>query len=147
MDGWSQTSIRDILKRPLYRGEVIWGKTANKEGRALGKRKRRDGTEMDMAQFPQPEETWLRLRIDDLRIVDLELAARVDALHEHKRARYFTQQVQNGTTVLERTHGKYLLTGGMLVCSACKANFEAVKYPIPAYVCCLLYTSDAADEL
>jgi hypothetical protein len=37
--------------------------------------------------------------------------------------------------VPERTHGKYLLTGGMLVCPTCKGHFEAIKYPFPAYVC------------
>jgi hypothetical protein len=41
----------------------------------------------------------------------------------------------HGITVPERTHGKYLLTGGMLVCPTCKGHFEAIKYPFPAYVC------------
>jgi len=37
--------------------------------------------------------------------------------------------VAKGGRVPERTHGKYLLSGGMLVCPTCGANFEMVKSP------------------
>jgi hypothetical protein len=29
----------------------------------------------------------------------------------------------------EKAHGKYLLTGGMLVCPVCNGHFEARKHP------------------
>ena len=45
------------------------------------------------------------------------------------------RRLRNGTRVPERSHGRYLLTGGMLKCPTCGGNFKAIKYPEPAYVC------------
>jgi DNA invertase Pin-like site-specific DNA recombinase len=130
-NGWSQSTVREVLRRPLYRGELIWGRTACKYGRELPK-----GDKREMAQIVQPEESWVKLPVNEsLRIVDPELAVRVDARHTERRARYFSALAVTGTRVPERTHGKYLLTGGMLVCPTCKGHFEAIKYPQAAYVC------------
>jgi hypothetical protein len=52
-----------------------------------------------MGQIAQPEETWVKLDINEsLRIVDPELAARVDARHQERRTRYFSALTTNGTT-------------------------------------------------
>lgn len=90
-NGWSQSTIREVLHRPLYRGEIVWGKTASKYGRELGKLATgRTGEKREMAQLPQPEDTWIKLPVkEELRIVDPELAARVDARHRERRTRYF----------------------------------------------------------
>ena len=89
-----------------------------------------------MGQIAQPEESWIKLPVNEpLCIVDPELAARVDSRYNERRARYFSALTTDGTRVPERTHGKYLLTGGMLICPTCKGHFEAIKYPLPAYVC------------
>ena len=43
-NGWSSSSVREVLARPTYRGEVVFGKTANAYGREVGGRKGRDGS-------------------------------------------------------------------------------------------------------
>ena len=35
--GWSSSSVRAVLERPLYRGEMVYGRTAKAYGRELGK--------------------------------------------------------------------------------------------------------------
>src|SRR5687767_4334932 len=35
-NGWSSSSVREVLARPAYRGEVVFGKTASAYGRELG---------------------------------------------------------------------------------------------------------------
>jgi site-specific DNA recombinase len=128
---WSASTVRDVLRRPLYRGEVLWGKTSSKYGRELPR-----GDKREKAQLPMPEDTWVRLAPDEsLRIIDHGLAARVDAVHQDRRTRYFKALGTDGGRVPERSHGKYLLTGGMLLCPTCGGNFEAIKFPRPAYVC------------
>ena len=81
LSAWSVSSIREVLKRPLYRGEIVWGKTTSAYGRELGKlTKMRGGIEREKAQIPTREETWIRLPVDEsLRIVDANVAAAVDA--------------------------------------------------------------------
>ena len=75
-----------------------------------------------------------------LRIVDADVAARVEARRKDRRTRYLTARA-NGRRVPERAHGKYLLTGGLLVCPTCGGHFEARKYPWrgkgahPVYMC------------
>jgi site-specific DNA recombinase len=135
-NGWSVSTIREVLKRPLYRGEVIYGKTASAYGRELGKRTSRNGRVREKAQLPTPEETWTRLDANDaLRIIDPDLAARVDARRLDRRTRYLASlSIANGRAP-EKAHGKYLLTGGMLICPTCGGHFEGLKYPKEVYVC------------
>ena len=64
------------------------------------------------------------LTADPLRLVDPDVAARVDARRLDRRTRYLAS-VAKGGRVPERAHGKYLLSGGMLVCPTCGGHFEA----------------------
>jgi site-specific DNA recombinase len=59
--GWAPTAVREILHRPLYRGEVVWNKLQKVDRGGTKKRRRR------------PPEDWLRLNAPDLRIVPQEL--------------------------------------------------------------------------
>ena len=34
-NGWSISTIREVLKRPLYRGKIVYGKTRSAYGREL----------------------------------------------------------------------------------------------------------------
>lgn len=128
-NGWSASSVRSVLERPLYRGELVFGKTASAYGRELGKHSARE-----QGQIPRPEETWTRRDKPALRIIDVDLAARVDARREtwHRRvveAKATGRAPQNAS-------GRYLLSGGMLVCPTCGGHFEAFKSPWTAvYVC------------
>ena len=117
--GWSSSTIRAVLERPLYRGEIVYGRTAKAYGRELGKRSNRE-----KGMRPQPEAHWLRRDAPHLRIVGQDLAERVDAIRGDRRRRYL-DSVAKGGRVPERAHGKYLLSGGLLICPTCGGHFEA----------------------
>ena len=73
------------------------------------------------------------------------LAARVDA-RGWTGARATSRRSRRAARVPERAHGKYLLSGGMLVCPTCGGHFEARKSrrgraTRHVYICC-----DAATE-
>lgn len=133
---WSVSTIREVLKRPLYRGEIVWGRTKSAYGRELGKLATHKGRKREKGQIPTPEETWTRLPVNaSLIIVDPALASRADARRNDRRTRYLTSLgAQNGKAP-EKTWGKYLLTGGMLICPTCGGHFEGLKYPKEVYVC------------
>ena len=123
--GWSASTVYAVLRRPMYRGELVYGRTATAWGRELG----RGRSSEDHAQIRQPEDTWTRVYNDDLRIINADLAERCDKRRLGMRRRYFASKARNDGRVPERAHGKYLLTGGMLVCPTCGGNFEALKVP------------------
>jgi hypothetical protein len=68
-----------------------------------------------------------------LRIIDPDLAARVDEVLQGRRSRYLaataTATAKNNGLAPHKAHGRYLLSGGMLVCPTCGGHFEARKYP------------------
>lgn len=55
--GWAPSSVHEVLQRPLYRGEVVWGRT---------KKRDRWGVKR---QTPQAEADWIRVDVPELRIV------------------------------------------------------------------------------
>ena len=112
----------------LYRGEIVFGRTAAKWGRELGKRKTVNGKPREHGQVPMPEETWVRVVNEDLRIIDRDLAARCDKRLLAMRNQYLSSKAKGGR-VPERAHGRYLLTGGMLICPTCGGHFEYYKAP------------------
>jgi site-specific DNA recombinase len=126
-NGWSMSTICAVLARPLYRGQVVYGRTKKASARELRKVYR--GTKREKGQIPQPKDTWVCLHMQQYRIVTRELAERVDAIHEEKRARYFASLKRADGRMPEKAHGKYLLSGGMLVCPTCGGHFEARKAP------------------
>ncbi len=125
-----------MLKRPLYRGEIIYGKTASAYGREVGRLVTRNERVREKAQIQTPEETWTRLAINEsLRIVDSELAARLDTRRTDRRTRYLTSLGAKNGKMPEKAWGKYLLTGGLLVCPTCGGQFEGLTFPKEVYVC------------
>ena len=58
-----------------------------------------------------------------------DLAARVDERLDDRRSRYLAARARNDGTAAHRAHGRYLLSGGMLLCPTCGGHFEARKYP------------------
>jgi DNA invertase Pin-like site-specific DNA recombinase len=134
-DGWSMSTVKAILTRPLYRGEVIYGKTSKAYGRELRKVYR--GTKREKGQIRQDEGTWVRIAdpdvaarvADRLRIIDPDLAARVDARLLDRRTRYLASVAKGDGRSPEKAHGKYLLSGGMLICPTCGGHFEGRKNP------------------
>lgn len=68
---WSPSAVRDMLYRPLYRGQIVWNKSQEIS---------RGGTK---APRIRPENEWLTLDAPALRIVPEEL--RLAALREWTR--------------------------------------------------------------
>jgi DNA invertase Pin-like site-specific DNA recombinase len=120
-DGWSVSTIRCVLERPLYRGTVVFGRTAALWGHELG----RGHSDEDHAQMAQPQEHWITREVPELRIVDEGLAEQCDRRRREWRRRC---SASPGHTP-QRAHGKYLLSGGLLVCSTCKGHFTGYVSP------------------
>jgi site-specific DNA recombinase len=76
--GWAPTSVRAILLRPLYRGEVVYNMTRKKDD--WGQRKTTD----------RPEQEWIRTTVPALRVVP-------DALWQAAQARLAGIRSQLGT--------------------------------------------------
>lgn len=58
-EGWSASTVRAVLERPLYRGEIIFGRSAKAYGRELRRVYR--NSRREKGQVPRPENTWLRV--------------------------------------------------------------------------------------
>jgi site-specific DNA recombinase len=56
--GWAPSAIRDMLRRDLYRGRIVWNKTQRVDRKGTRTKKRRPAAE------------WLQLDAPELRIVD-----------------------------------------------------------------------------
>src|SRR5262245_19733407 len=54
---WAPTSVREVLHRPLYRGEIIWAQTAKRD--KWGQKR----------QAARPEHDWIRRPAPALRMV------------------------------------------------------------------------------
>jgi DNA invertase Pin-like site-specific DNA recombinase len=112
--GWCASSVREVLKRPLYRGELVYGQTRKRDASGQVKPTRRSQHEV------------IRVAMPDLRIVPEVLADAVDARRTsmHKR----TLRRANGR-LIGRPPGEgspYLLTG-LLACGVCGGGMEVLS--------------------
>ena len=107
--GWAPTAIREILRRELYAGVVVW----NRSQKTI-----RGGTKK---QRKRPEGEWLRIEAPELRIVDENLWRAVEVRRE-KAATAFPRSREGGRLLgrAGRVDGDspYLLTG-FTACSVC----------------------------
>ncbi|MET0515346.1 MAG: recombinase family protein [Nitrospiraceae bacterium] len=120
--------MREILRRELYRGEVIWNKTqAIVRGGKETSRKR-------------PESEWLRVDAPELRIVPEDLWQRVQAQIDKRFGQYLRHS--NGRLYGHPSgsdiESKYLLVG-IAQCDICGASLGAMKRGSggrqPSYMC------------
>ncbi len=106
--GWAPTAIREILHRPLYRGEIVWGK---------GQKAMRGGAKVIKRR---PESEWLRIDAPALRIVSAELARAAEARMAATRTVF--ARVPNGRLVSHPSRldlvSPYLLAG-LAYCTTC----------------------------
>jgi hypothetical protein len=65
--GWPHTGIREILRRELYSGQLIWNKRRFVKS---------PGTNRRVSRL-KPESEWIRVSVPELRIVSTELWAEV----------------------------------------------------------------------
>lgn len=96
---WSQGAIKTIVENPKYRGEFIWNKFEK------GYRK---GTKV---RTKRPESEWIHVSRPDLRILDEDLCARIDA-------RLATRKSFAGAAGRVGREPKYLLAG-VARCGVC----------------------------
>ena len=109
--GWAPSSIKTIIDRPLYRGEVIWNKTRKRD--QWGQQKVSD----------RPERDWLRRSMPELQIVSDDVwnaaHARLDGIRKRQR------HVAGNQGYRRDVESKYLLSG-FARCAMCGASF----YPL-----------------
>ena len=105
--GWMPSTVRAVLYRALYRGEVVWGKAQKRDG--WGK----------VRFLKRPESEWLKTAAPHLRIVS---DAEWDAAHERmSTSRLNYLRTTRGELFGKPASGiesKYLLTG-MALCGEC----------------------------
>jgi site-specific DNA recombinase len=108
--GWSPSSLFEVLKRPIYRGEIVWNQSKKRD--RWGQHHQKD----------RPTAEWLRIPAPDLRIVSDELWAAAQARLQESRQKYL--QATGGSTwgrPAGHRESRYLLTG-LAECGACKAS-------------------------
>ena len=106
--GGRPSAIREMLHRPLYRGEIVWNKSQKVVRAGTKKQRRRDQSE------------WVTLPAPDLRIIPDELWQRVKARLEERAAVYLRNPLTrrlNGRT-RRQDESAYLLIG-FARCSVC----------------------------
>ncbi len=105
--GWAPSSVHEVLSRPLYRGEVVWGQTRKRDHWGVKR------------PTAQREEGWIRVDVPELRIVSEDLWQAVQARRTMSRACYLA--ATGGERFGRPANGresKYLLTG-LARCACC----------------------------
>jgi site-specific DNA recombinase len=104
---WAPSSVREILHRPLYRGEIVWNQTRKREPWG------------QVRQTARPASEWLRRPSPELRIVSDEAWTAAHARLATVRREYL--RATDGKLCGKPPKGgesKYLLTG-FAVCGLC----------------------------
>ena len=114
--GWCPTALRDILRRDLYRGVVLWNRTQTIQ---------RGGTRK---QRIRPESEWLRLDAPEMRIVSQLLWEQVETRRKHNHQTYLRGE---GRRLLSRPTGEdcrttYLLSS-ITKCVTCGGSIVGTK--------------------
>lgn len=106
--GWAHTAIREMLRRDLYRGRIVWNRR---------KYKKKPGTNKRIS-VPRPESEWVITERPELRIVSEELWDCVQTRIRETAANY--PGVKPG--LLQRAATVPYLFSGILKCGECGAN-------------------------
>ena len=110
--GWAPSSIREVLRRPLYRGLIVWNKTKKRDAWGLKKQTQRSAAE------------WVEVQAPNLRLVTDEQWDAVQVrLAEVRDTALRTQAGQ----LLGRppAHAVKYLLSGLLRCAECGSTLEA----------------------
>jgi DNA invertase Pin-like site-specific DNA recombinase len=108
---WIASSVREVLLRPLYRGEIVWNQTRKRD--SWGQSRRTD----------RPDEAWLRVPAPALRIVPEDLWR---AAHRRFEAR---QRHFGGGRGQGRDLGSRFLLSGFARCGVCGGGLSALSRP------------------
>jgi site-specific DNA recombinase len=111
--GWAPSSVREVLYRSLYRGEIVWNQTRKRD--QWGQVRQRARNEAD----------WLRVDVQHLRVVSDELWQAAHDRLSSVRDRYL--RLTNGRVIGRppASGTKYLLSG--MLCCPCGSTFEALS--------------------
>jgi hypothetical protein len=112
--GWSSSSVREVLHRPLYAGEIVWNRTQKRD--RWGQSRRRDRVQAE----------YVRVEAPALRIVPQELWDRAGHQMRANRERAAGGKNPKHPGRPPGSGGKYLLTG-LLTCGVCGAGLEAMS--------------------
>jgi DNA invertase Pin-like site-specific DNA recombinase len=121
---WCPTAIRAMLKRELYKGEIVWNRS--KFVKVPGTNKRRSR--------PRPESEWKRLSVPELAIVSNDLWNSVQSRFKSLGDAH-TGQDRRG--LLHRSLTSPYLFSGLLKCGVCGSNLIIASGggKKPKYVC------------
>lgn len=116
---WSYSSIREMVRRERYRGQLVWGKRAKAY---------RGGTKV---RLPRPPKDWVTIEVPELRIVGDDLWFAVQARNEGR--------VRMSGSARRGPEPKYFLAGlgrcaecgGAITIANAKVSYENVR----VYVC------------
>lgn len=104
---WAGSSVREVLLRPLYRGEIVWNQTRKRDGWGLSNRSNR------------PTGDWLHVPAPDLQIVSDELWAAAHARFAER------QQKHTGSTGRRQDIESPYLLSGFARCGTCGGGLAA----------------------
>ena len=127
-NGWAPSSVRAVLHRSLYRGEIVWNRTKKRD--AWGQTRRRDRPEVDRVSVPA----------ESLRIVPEALWRAAHARMSERRENYNRWKCgQGGAPDGRGVRARYFLTG-FGRCDMCGGSMQAVSRASSAgrnfrYVC------------
>lgn len=132
--GWAPSSVREVLYRETYRGQVVWNKTRKRDI---------DG---QCRPSDRPATDWIRIEAEGLRIVS---DAAWQAAHAQLSGRRENYRQWNGTAArqaLEARGGRlsYLLSG-LARCAACGGSMQAVSRPGRFRYICSTYWNRGAS--
>ena len=106
--GWAPTAIREILRRPLYRGEVVWNRKRKRDQWGVKR------------YLDRPEAEWLQLDAPELRIVPEDLWRTA-----HRRLDTARQVYAAGGRATDRPDQEKYLLSGLATCAACGGSLVA----------------------
>jgi hypothetical protein len=114
--GWAPTAVREILRRELYGGVIIWNRT---------RKVHRGGTK---GKVKRPEAEWVRLEAPDLRIVPEALWQAVEA-RRRRAAESYLRHARKGRLGGRRSGGDFelpYLLSGLGQCGVCGGSLVAM---------------------
>ena len=112
-DSWAPSAVREMLRRDLYVGKVVWNKSRKVKVPGTNKRVRR----------PRPESEWKVTFCPELRIISDELWNRVQQRIQFTLKTYG----RNLRGMCNRNAASQYLLSGFLKCGECGANLVVVK--------------------
>lgn len=124
--GWASTSLHEMLRRDLYRGLCVYGKTRHVYQRGSKRR------------VPTPQAEWITVEAPQLRIIPADLWQKAQARLERTRQTYTRHRKKDGTLQGRPESGllsRHLLAG-FLRCGLCGGSLFVAPREARLYFLC-----------